>query len=136
MRSRSSRLSRHITASTCGLSARHGWMWMWTSVMRLGERRAADAGWVMGRRSYPMTTAHSTARGERACGAEWAQHEELRGRDRRARRHQAPNVAGVQQGGANLAPLRAGQPTTDRKSTRLNSSHRCISYAVFCLKKK
>src|SRR5437867_2319067 len=28
-------------------------------------------------------------------------------------------------------------PTTlDRKSTRLNSSHRTISYAVFCLKKK
>src|SRR5437879_9534268 len=25
---------------------------------------------------------------------------------------------------------------TDRKSTRLNSSHRCISYAVFCVKKK
>src|ERR1017187_10871275 len=24
----------------------------------------------------------------------------------------------------------------DRKSTRLNSSHRCISYAVFCLLKK
>src|SRR5437762_6860116 len=35
----------------------------------------------------------------------------------------------------------AGRPSTrkpapDRKSTRLNSSHRCISYAVFCLKKK
>src|SRR5437762_3289854 len=27
-------------------------------------------------------------------------------------------------------------PMGDRKSTRLNSSHRCISYAVFCLKKK
>src|SRR5437764_9858368 len=27
-------------------------------------------------------------------------------------------------------------PNGDRKSTRLNSSHRCISYAVFCLKKK
>src|SRR5437879_9946221 len=27
-------------------------------------------------------------------------------------------------------------PQQDRKSTRLNSSHRCISYAVFCLKKK
>src|SRR5207248_9195866 len=26
--------------------------------------------------------------------------------------------------------------TQDRKSTRLNSSHRTISYAVFCLKKK
>src|SRR5437879_7513810 len=32
---------------------------------------------------------------------------------------------------------RAGQIVgQDRKSTRLNSSHRCISYAVFCLKKK
>src|SRR2546426_8489521 len=27
-------------------------------------------------------------------------------------------------------------PGTDRKSTRLNSSHLVISYAVFCLKKK
>src|SRR5207248_4840511 len=30
----------------------------------------------------------------------------------------------------------AGLPPTDRKSTRLNSSHRTISYAVFCLKQK
>src|SRR5437762_7850967 len=29
-----------------------------------------------------------------------------------------------------------GDYNKDRKSTRLNSSHRCISYAVFCLKKK
>src|SRR2546430_9410601 len=28
------------------------------------------------------------------------------------------------------------QPEVDRKSTRLNSSHSQISYAVFCLKKK
>ena len=28
------------------------------------------------------------------------------------------------------------QAGVDRKSTRLNSSHRCISYAVFCLNKK
>src|SRR5437763_2945447 len=44
-------------------------------------------------------------------------------------------------------PIDAGQRTIsrfearhprrqDRKSTRLNSSHRCISYAVFCLNKK
>src|SRR5437762_2078741 len=45
-----------------------------------------------------------------------------------------PNQAGlfarklVRESGA---PIRR-----DRKSTRLNSSHRCISYAVFCLKKK
>src|SRR5439155_6603420 len=30
----------------------------------------------------------------------------------------------------------AAQPERDRKSTRLNSSHVAISYAVFCLKKK
>src|SRR5256885_8814940 len=36
------------------------------------------------------------------------------------------------------AALRAAgsQPLQDRKSTRLNSSHLVISYAVFCLKKK
>src|SRR5436189_1119163 len=34
--------------------------------------------------------------------------------------------------GARRSRDRAG----DRKSTRLNSSHRCNSYAVFCLKKK
>src|SRR2546426_2445226 len=31
---------------------------------------------------------------------------------------------------------RAGTGRRDRKSTRLNSSHLVISYAVFCLKKK
>src|SRR5689334_24898805 len=30
----------------------------------------------------------------------------------------------------------AAAPAQDRKSTRLNSSHSSISYAVFCLKKK
>src|SRR6266480_4566264 len=34
-----------------------------------------------------------------------------------------------------LAPIRDPQ-LRDRKSTRLNSSHMSISYAVFCLKKK
>src|SRR5258707_2552620 len=37
--------------------------------------------------------------------------------------------------GARHAALR-GRAETDRKSTRLNSSHANISYAVFCLKKK
>src|SRR3712207_8035499 len=35
-----------------------------------------------------------------------------------------------------LPPPRIVVATTDRKSTRLNSSHANISYAVFCLKKK
>src|SRR2546422_3068590 len=34
------------------------------------------------------------------------------------------------------AGWRASAPSGDRKSTRLNSSHGYISYAVFCLKKK
>src|SRR5258705_1509731 len=43
--------------------------------------------------------------------------------------------------GADVAARRAGRhpgrgATSDRKSTRLNSSHLGISYAVFCLKKK
>src|ERR1039457_3512663 len=36
--------------------------------------------------------------------------------------------------GSNRGPRMASYP--DRKSTRLNSSHLVISYAVFCLKKK
>src|SRR5256885_11306387 len=35
-----------------------------------------------------------------------------------------------------LAPGELGYILGDRKSTRLNSSHLVISYAVFCLKKK
>src|SRR5437763_3734892 len=37
----------------------------------------------------------------------------------------------VQGPGENAGVVDIGE---DRKSTRLNSSHRCISYAVFCLK--
>src|SRR5437899_7302949 len=35
-----------------------------------------------------------------------------------------------------LLPVFLYHPVSDRKSTRLNSSHLGISYAVFCLKKK
>src|SRR5262245_62987734 len=35
-----------------------------------------------------------------------------------------------------LSRQEPGPPRPDRKSTRLNSSHLGISYAVFCLKKK
>src|SRR5256885_5613092 len=38
--------------------------------------------------------------------------------------------------GARLAQPANRAPHGDRKSTRLNSSHLVISYAVFCLKKK
>src|SRR5689334_24437028 len=49
-------------------------------------------------------------------------------------RRAGPGVAGP--GDLAPAPLPEGALTRDRKSTRLNSSHSSISYAVFCLKKK
>src|SRR3712207_7823552 len=59
--------------------------------------------------------------------------------------HQAPthrqarteNGDVVRGGGDRLRHQQRGvEPGRDRKSTRLNSSHANISYAVFCLKKK
>src|SRR2546426_2817862 len=56
---------------------------------------------------------------------------------------QVPGVQVVQGGGFGAATslfVRGGESdytkVLDRKSTRLNSSHLVISYAVFCLKKK
>src|SRR3712207_7320545 len=56
-------------------------------------------------------------------------HRELR------RRRAAPDSRPEERGGARALPL-GGGGSRDRKSTRLNSSHANISYAVFCLKKK
>src|SRR5438034_3552188 len=55
-----------------------------------------------------------------------------RGRHRRPWRGCPGRVAGA--GPAGVHP--GDEPQSDRKSTRLNSSHTVISYAVFCLKKK
>src|SRR5699024_12368055 len=50
-----------------------------------------------------------------------------------AGRRNAPDAGGRLPGGR---PPASGAFRRDRKSTRLNSSHVSISYAVFCLKKK
>src|SRR5256885_11827721 len=50
-------------------------------------------------------------------------------RDRELRAHLAQRLGDLQ-------PEAARAADRDRKSTRLNSSHLVISYAVFCLKKK
>src|SRR3712207_8854880 len=47
-----------------------------------------------------------------------------------------PTAPGDDGTGRGLRSPTAGRPLRDRKSTRLNSSHANISYAVFCLKKK
>src|SRR5438105_12575413 len=51
-------------------------------------------------------------------------------------RHLLPAVALLHILDHLTAPQGAGGADQDRKSTRLNSSHEWISYAVFCLKKK
>src|SRR5256885_7621511 len=75
---------------------------------------------------FPYTTLfRSLARG--APGAGLAVHYNRHTSDRaRTPRRRDAHLA--------RAPDRGAQP--DRKSTRLNSSHLVISYAVFCLKKK
>src|SRR3712207_8584516 len=59
------------------------------------------------------------------------QHRRRRRRPRVARRPRRPEDERAA-AAAGARPL----PPPDRKSTRLNSSHANISYAVFCLKKK
>src|SRR2546429_2762700 len=61
-------------------------------------------------------------------------------RSRRFREQRRPILSDTECGAA-VAEIGVDDPTADlrlldRKSTRLNSSHGYISYAVFCLKKK
>src|SRR5690349_22514377 len=83
---------------------------------------------------FPYTTlfrSGGSARGNTLlCGIRWADFRP--GRDRRRR------MEGRCRGCAEdrRQARRSGPADGDRKSTRLNSSHVEISYAVFCLKKK
>src|SRR5690242_21602208 len=70
---------------------------------------------------FPYTTLF---RSQERVQSGQAAHAALRSADHR-------RVRPLRDGGA-----RAGRSRGDRKSTRLNSSHMSISYAVFCLKKK
>src|SRR2546426_8680357 len=56
----------------------------------------------------------------------------LQGRGRRGLAHQHVGLRDAYP----VRGLGGDRPAADRKSTRLNSSHLVISYAVFCLKKK
>src|SRR5438034_1703151 len=62
----------------------------------------------------------------------------IAGAGRSAQRRQAQRGSGEEHGTQHelATPIEARPFWRDRKSTRLNSSHTVISYAVFCLKKK
>src|SRR5688500_19262492 len=65
--------------------------------------------------------------------------EEVLGRDLRISRNMWCTIVGVVKDFKTNSLREAVKPLVlaqDRKSTRLNSSHLVISYAVFCLKKK
>src|SRR2546430_4333550 len=84
---------------------------------------------------FPYTTLfRSPRRGVRARCADEAAH------PAHARERLAPREAPARDAGGLLVPELRRQEDRDvdqdRKSTRLNSSHSQISYAVFCLKKK
>src|SRR2546426_8860996 len=82
---------------------------------------------------FPYTTLFRSAVVVRSPHA----HAVIRSIDTSAAR-QASGVLAVLTGADLAADGLGNLPTdkTDRKSTRLNSSHLVISYAVFCLKKK
>src|SRR3712207_7091625 len=66
--------------------------------------------------------------------AEVLQQREQREEDRHRRQHHGDHPGRGEVDPVDEQPR--GPPRGDRKSTRLNSSHANISYAVFCLKKK
>src|SRR5207249_11778432 len=92
---------------------------------------------------FPYTTLFRSALETKSSRRPGAVRPRCRNQNRRA--GSATCQGNVQQGARNTkarAHSRAGERAsrggteTDRKSTRLNSSHVSISYAVFCLKQK
>src|SRR5947208_13214238 len=63
-------------------------------------------------------------------------HDQVRGLGKSQRAVFDERPPGVDIGERRRRPATSTAFRLDRKSTRLNSSHQIISYAVFCLKKK
>src|SRR2546422_3767741 len=88
---------------------------------------------------FPYTTLFRSkdSLAETSCGRAGPAPGQIGGHHHRAEGHGQETVRQLQKRAAarSLAD-QLGELTKDRKSTRLNSSHGYISYAVFCLKKK
>src|SRR3712207_7460363 len=81
---------------------------------------------------FPYTTLFRSRRDRERHVGDGARH--VRPEEVRARRR--PPTPRVEDEPGLAARQTLGPQVLDRKSTRLNSSHANISYAVFCLKKK
>src|SRR5439155_22683438 len=90
---------------------------------------------------FPYTTLFRSAGGSQQSAGTSLVQSGRAGRGRSGDRPLTPTPLpagerGRGEGRRQAPPLAVGPLLTDRKSTRLNSSHVAISYAVFCLKKK
>src|SRR2546429_6422233 len=83
----------------------------YTTLFRSDIRSICPQSSLLAPRGLAPTSDHSYAQWISACLSQWPS-------------------------GRHRCPVDSDRPTQDRKSTRLNSSHGYISYAVFCLKKK
>src|SRR6266508_5297215 len=122
----SGRTADHFSGGACCDSRAVG-----DSGMRafLTEQVARGRPHVVARRLGPLRERHAADHRDRATIE--LTHDELRGGGDLVRDRDL--------GHSELVPVRVELPDVslqDRKSTRLNSSHVAISYAVFCLKKK
>src|SRR5207253_6874665 len=86
---------------------------------------------------FPYTTLfRSTAAGEYYGAAPLAGSMRVATRSRSGRSPQSGRADPIDRRCKSSCPTPERREIRDRKSTRLNSSHVAISYAVFCLKKK
>src|SRR2546430_9782914 len=82
---------------------------------------------------FPYTTLFRSLGCAAACGAS---ESSLLHPFKTGSAHQPRHTLAAHPHAVTLTQLRVHAELRDRKSTRLNSSHSQISYAVFCLKKK
>src|SRR5690349_22066292 len=121
----------------------------WTTGRAIAAGSSRLVGWIVAQHKYARSTCVREPTGLGGCQIAFQARSHLKAvedvyrigdvdRDRNGRTRHIERPARKRR--ANAAPCRVDRTTfcrpRDRKSTRLNSSHVEISYAVFCLKKK
>src|SRR2546426_5813265 len=105
--------------------------------------RIKAGAWIERRPRFPNSAEENTARALKRSRYLWRSHALPRAAartgqraGRRASLWDARQTTRLRDRGGSNGVSRLRGHAADRKSTRLNSSHLVISYAVFCLKKK
>src|SRR5437763_5702491 len=131
------KLSRKILKFTEPLTYRRGWRRAQRSIFRVPLAPMLAKVDQQRAREIQQRYANSTAGYAKYANIEpWLQLNRERVQDLNLHRSVPKRVLDLGCGGGFFLFILKNLGHSDRKSTRLNSSHRCISYAVFCLKKK